>query len=171
MLAVNLKIRNLGVAKPGKGYLLFLLLWFVLFNSAVLSANAPTPKPTLPEVRYSANNAEHMKSIADKFGIEIKSLRLSTVGYMLDFRHKVVDAKKAAYLHSYKIQPYVWDPKDNVSVVPPSTKVGVLRQGKNDAREGKIYTTMFANPGRRFKQGDKVTLVIGDLVIEGMKIE
>ncbi|PUB76283.1 MAG: hypothetical protein DBP03_04790 [gamma proteobacterium symbiont of Ctena orbiculata] len=148
-----------------------MLLGFVLFNSVVLSANAPALQPALPEIRYSAENEEHLKSIVDKFGVEIKSLRLSAVGYMLDFRHKVVDAKKAAYLHSYKIQPYVWDPKANISVVPPSTKVGILRQGKNDAREGNIYTTMFANPGRRFKRGDKVTLVIGDLVIEDMEIE
>ncbi|PVV16181.1 MAG: hypothetical protein B6D82_01610, partial [gamma proteobacterium symbiont of Ctena orbiculata] len=166
-----LKNRPGVITNLAKSYLLLLLLGFVLFNSAVLSANATAPQPALPEIRYSAENVEHLKSIVDKFGVEIKSLRLTAVGYMLDFRHKVVDAKKAAYLHSYKIKPYVWDPNDNVSVVPPSTKVGTLRQGKDNAREGNIYTTMFANPGRRFKRGDKVTLVIGDLVIEDMKIE
>jgi len=109
--------------------------------------------------------------VVEKFGIEIKSLRVSTAGYMLDFRHKVVDAAKASPLHSYSVKPYLWDPENNVSVVPPHTRIGILRQGKNDARDGRIYTTMFANPGRRFKPGDQVTLVLGDLVVEDMTIE
>lgn len=150
-----------------RGFLVLALVGMLLCSGAIAAA----PAATLPADRYSAESKDDQKAITERFGIQIQSLRLSTAGYMLDFRHKVLDAKKAAYLHTYSVKPFVWDPTSNVSVTPPSTKIGILRQGKNDAREGHIYTTMFANPGRRFKQGDRVTLVLGDLVIENMEIE
>jgi len=143
----------------------------LILASLLLGTEGMAAAANLPAERYSAESTDDRHAIAERFGIQIQSLRLSTAGYMLDFRHKVVDAEKAAYLHSYRVKPYVWDPQANVSVTPPSTKIGILRQGKNDAREGHVYTTMFANPGRRFKQGDRVTLVLGDLVVENIEIE
>ena len=45
------------------------------------------------------------EAIARTWGIRIESLRLSASGYMLDFRYRVVDERRAKPLFERKIKP------------------------------------------------------------------
>jgi TPR repeat protein len=109
---------------------------------------------------------------ADTLGIEVKGLRLSAAGYMLDFRYRVLDPVKAAPLLERKIQPYLLDEASGARLaVPDAPKVGQLRAtSRNKVIAGRTYYMLFANPGRYLRAGSKVTLVAGDARISSLTV-
>lgn len=106
------------------------------------------------------------------WGVQIKGLRLSAGGYMLDFRYTIVDPNKAAHLMDNTVKPYIADEKTGSKfIVPAPPKVGSLRQKSQEPLAGKTYFIMFANPGKFLKQGDRVTVVIGDFSVQNLIVE
>jgi len=86
-------------------------------------AGTPAEQPYV-ETGKAATQVES----ADTLGIEVKGLRLSAAGYMLDFRYRVLDPVKAAPLLERKIQPYLLDEASGARLaVPDAPKVGRLR--------------------------------------------
>ncbi len=123
------------------------------------------------------NSAEPVKgenagSVKEKWGVDNFRVRLTSAGYMLDVRYRVFDKTKAKPLFSRKLRPFAIEEASNVKYgVPASPKVGFLRQAPTHIKENKEYFLMIANPGKRLKSGDKLTLVIGDFRIEHLTIE
>ncbi len=123
------------------------------------------------------NSAEPVKgenagSVKEKWGVDNFRVRLTSAGYMLDVRYRVFDKTKAKPLFSRKLRPFAIEEASNVKYgVPASPKVGFLRQAPSHIKENKEYFLMIANPGKRLKSGDKLTLVIGDFRIEHLTIE
>ncbi len=111
------------------------------------------------------------EDIKEKWGIEISSVRLAVDGYMVDFRYRVLDAKKAESLFVRKIKPYLIDQASNkVLAVPNLGKVGPLRTS-NKPKEGRIYWMFFGNTRRLVESGSKVTVVIGDFRVENLSVQ
>lgn len=118
----------------------------------------------LPLVFLTGCNSEQKKA-----GIKIENVRISSAGYMLDVRYRVIDQNKATEFFSKDLKPYIIDQKTNAKLIVPSPpKVGPLTQTSNPPREGKIYFILFANPGKLVKTGDKITLVLDDLSIKNL---
>jgi len=111
----------------------------------------------------------------ENLGITISGLRLSSAGYMLDFRYRVVDTDKAAALMDAKIKPYMLVESSGARLdIPNTPKLGLLRQRpRNNAgmKKDREYFMMFSNLGRRLQSGDKVTVVVGDTKIENLSIQ
>ena len=108
----------------------------------------------------------------DKLGIEVVAMRLTSAGYMLDFRYRVLDPKKAKPLLDKKIHPQLIDQASGaVMAVPAPPKIGSLRQTPPVAQAGLVYLAIFANPGQFIKAGNKVTVVYGDYKIENLVVE
>ena len=108
----------------------------------------------------------------NKWGIKVESMRLSSAGYMLDFRYRILDPQKAAPLLSRQVKPYLVDQESGSKlIVPAPPKVGSLRQKSYQPIPGKIYFVLFSNPGRLVKPGNKVTVVIGDFRAEDLIVE
>jgi hypothetical protein len=81
---------------------------------------------------------------------------------MLEFRYKVLDAKKAAPLFVRKSKPILIHEKTGSKmIVPTPGKVGALRNS-NTPKEGTVYWMFFANPGKFIKPGDLVSIQIGE---------
>jgi len=109
--------------------------------------------------------------IEEKWGIKILSLRVSANGYILDFRYRLIDPKKAAPLFDIKNKPYLIDQASGVKCyVPKGPKVGSLRTTKN-SMPNKNYFILFGNPGKFIKAGNKVTVVVGDFKAENLIVE
>jgi hypothetical protein len=69
-------------------------------------------------------------------------------------------------------KPYIVDEKTGSKfIVPAPPKVGSLRQKSQEPLAGKIYFIMFANPGKFLKQGDRVTVVVGDFRAQNLVVE
>jgi hypothetical protein len=130
-------------------------------------AGAPAEQP-----HAEAGKAVVGGAIADTLGIEVEGVRLSSAGYMLDFRYRVLDPVKAAPLLDRKIQPYLLDEASGARLAVPDTpKVGQLRtSSRSKVIPGRNYYIMFANPGRYLQAGSKVTLVAGDTRISHLTV-
>ncbi len=110
--------------------------------------------------------------LAQTWGIEVASLRLSANGYFVDFRYKVLDPEKAAPLSKKEWKPYLIDEATGQKLLVPSTpKLGALRQTAQQLDAGRIYFIFFGNSRGVVKAGNKVTVVVGDCRIEGLTIE
>lgn len=106
-----------------------------------------------------------------KWGIRVEGIRLSAADYMLDFRYRVIDPKKAKALFKREDKPYVIDQKTGAKfMVPSPPKVGPLRTS-DIPQEGKIYFIIFANPGKYIKRGNPVTVVIGNFQAKDLIVQ
>ena len=137
----------------------------LVFISSPATANA-----TAPEKDTSAPIAKP-DPLAEKWGIEVTSIRMTANDHMVDFRFRVLDAKKADALFVRQTKPYLVDQKTGkVLAVPNTAKVGPLRNS-NKPKEGKIYWMFFGNRGKLVKAGNKVSVVIGEFKMENLVVE
>jgi hypothetical protein len=124
-----------------------------------------TPRIELPPLV----DTEQAREIADKWGVELISLRLTAGGYMIDFRFRVLDSEKSNTFFDHKIKPLLVVERSNAKLpIPMASKVGGFRttnRGKN-IRSNKTYYMVFGNPDSHVKSGEKVTMVIGDFKAE-----
>ena len=160
-----------------------LLVVFTVFLTSVLlvpacASAAPADEPPAAvaetaEVSAEADtntNAEAI-NLAEQWGIEVASIRLSTHDHMIDYRYRVLDADKAADLFKRQIKPFLVHQKSGkVLAVPETAKLGPLRNS-NIPQEGKIYWMFFGNSGNLVKAGDEVTVVIGEFRVENLIVE
>lgn len=120
--------------------------------------------------RLAAQSAPPASGLEEKWGIRIISLRQSAAGYMLDFRYRVLDPKKAAPIFDRQTKPYLIDQASGEKFrVPSSPKVGPLRSS-NMPKADRVYGILFGNPGRFVQQGNKVTVVIGDFKAKNLVV-
>ena len=137
----------------------------LVFISSPATANATTPE------KDAAAPVVKPNPMAQKWGIEVTSIRMTANDHMVDFRFRVLDAKKADALFERKTKPYLVDQKTGkVLAVPNTAKVGPLRNS-NKPKEGKIYWMFFGNRGKLVKAGDTVAVVIGEFKVENLVVE
>lgn len=150
----------------GKYIFLAFLLCGLLFLSTV--GNASTSPAVQPEP--AQNKQTFSQQLTDKWGIELTALRMTAAGRMIDFRYRVLDKEKAAPLHKRQTKPYlVHEESGKVLAVPNTAKVGALRNS-NMPQENRIYWMFFGNNGV-VKNGDKVSVVIGDFRADDLVVE
>ncbi|HEY0721268.1 MAG TPA: hypothetical protein VGE50_08435 [Gammaproteobacteria bacterium] len=119
----------------------------------------------------SQPSASDASDVLERWGIEYHGVRLTAAGYLLDFRYRVKDAKKAAPLLDRHAKTYVIVEKSDAKLgVPVSDKIGALRSSTKNIHEENNYFIMFSNPGRHVQSGDRVRVVIGDLVTEPLTV-
>lgn len=121
----------------------------------------------------AAAPAAARRGAEEALGIEVKGVRLSSAGYMLDFRYRLVDPAKAAPLFDRKRRPVLLDEGSGAAVgVPDTPKLGQLRtSGRSKLVPGREYFVMFANPGKLVQPGAKVSILVGDMKIAGLTVE
>ena len=112
--------------------------------------------------------------LAEQWGVEVIGIRLTSAGYMMDFRFRVVDADKALPLFDHRIKPFVLAEKSEIKLpVPMAPKVGAFRptnRGQN-IKADKTYYMVFGNPDSYVKAGEKVSVVIGDFRAENLTVQ
>jgi hypothetical protein len=168
MKPINLSMRS---AKPHRTASLNTIACLVVVG-AVLQLIGCTNLPGA--VNSSQVEEVEPASVESTFGISVEGLRLSAAGSMLDFRYRVLDAKKAAPLLDGRIQPYLLDEAHGAKLGVPDTPVlGRIRQTarNNNILTDRTYFIMFGNPGKVLHSGDKVTLLIGQVKITDLTVQ
>jgi len=106
-----------------------------------------------------------------QWGVEVEFVRQTSAGYMLEFRYKVLDPDKAAPLFERQTKPILTHVASGAKfIVPTPAKTGALRNS-NPPLPDHTYWMFFANPGQYVKQGDLVTIEIGDFVASNIVVE
>jgi hypothetical protein len=109
--------------------------------------------------------------VAEEIGIAVQSVHLSSAGYVLDMRFKVLDIERAAAMLSRQAKPYVIVEKSGIKLgVPVSYKLGPLRQSTTHPEDDRIYFTFFTNPARHVESGDSIRLVVGEYTTEPITV-
>ncbi|MCP4430880.1 MAG: hypothetical protein GY806_07880 [Gammaproteobacteria bacterium] len=97
------------------------------------------------------------------WGIEPVHARVSANGYMIEFRYRVIDTKKALILSSRKIKdfPYLLAKKSQARLsVPYGATVGFLKSLRSFLKQGRNYNAMFSNMGQHLLPGDIVRIEV-----------
>jgi hypothetical protein len=111
-------------------------------------------------------------SIEETWGVKVHGIRRAAVGYMLDFRYRVLDAEKAAPILDRRITPYIKVAKTGARLlVPQAPKLGSMRQTSFAVKADRDYFIVFANPYQKVRAGDQVTVVVGDFVSQPLIVE
>lgn len=131
---------------------------------AAAAASQPGRAPLAPPLR-----------IIDELGIDLMMVRLDASDFLIDVRYRVKDIAKAQALLERKVSPVlVNEATGDRYYIPQTPKVGQLRQSataKQPAIVGRVYFMLFANPDRRLKAGEKVTLYAGESVIKDIVVQ
>ncbi len=112
-----------------------------------------------------------LATLKQDWGIELLAVRRSEAGHILDLRYRVTDPEKARAIVEGRMKPMLLDETRKLALqVPATEKVGQLRQLHLSSRPDYVYFMLFGNPDRLVQDGDKVTLVLGDLRIDGIPV-
>jgi hypothetical protein len=103
--------------------------------------------------------------------VEIIGVKPVSSGFMLAFRYRVLDPEKAKVLNDRHSKAYLRDEATGtVLSVPAMENVGELRTGAAPQAD-RTYFMIFGNPGRLVKSGSRVTVVAGNLHVDGLIVE
>lgn len=151
-------------------YLLICLVSAMMALSGIPAmADQDLRKPELQaDIRISPEQA---RTLRDEYGIQLMSFRFTSAGYMLDFRYRVIDPGKAAFLMNKNLKPYIIDKETGLKFfVPSHPKIGSMRAVSDLPKTGRSYFILFSNTDGILRAGKTVSVVIGDLVIEDLVI-
>lgn len=132
---------------------------------AAVVANARARRPQLVEPGRELSPFER------RLGIQIVGLRTSAGGYLLDLRFQVIDPQAAVPLLSRSVQPRLVLEDGTELFVPTAPKLGRLRQTSTSIRSDGVYFVLFANPARRVRRGQVVSLELGDFRAEQVLVQ
>lgn len=111
----------------------------------------------------------------DDLGVELVGVRLSGADFLIDVRYRVKDVAKAQALLERKVHPVlVNEATGERYYVPQAPKLGPLRQSataKQPVQLDKVYFMLFANPDRKLRSGEKVTLHAGESTVQGLVVQ
>jgi hypothetical protein len=134
-------------------------------------ASAKAASTTSPAQQGAASHPRENTLIKRTWGIELLGVQLISADYMLEFRYKVIDAKKAKPIFERKSQPLLTDQATGVRFqVPNMAKVGALRNS-DPPIAGKVYWMFFGNPGKIVKPGSRVNIEIGEFHVNGLVVQ
>ncbi|MFA7618495.1 MAG: hypothetical protein WC012_05540 [Thiohalomonadaceae bacterium] len=146
----------------------YLSLSVLILGLSLAAAPVMASAPEAPKTPQSMS----AKELSERFGIELQGIRRVAGGYMLDMRYTVRDSTKAARLLGHDLIPQLIDERRNTHLITPAPpKIGPLRQTGASLRDGRTYFVFFANPGKGVKAGDPVSVMLGDIQLEGLTIQ
>ena len=165
----SIKVSNINFKKPRRYLVLVLLLSGLFLQGIAISGSVnAAAMPARPEPLQTSQAFE--QQLKEKYGIELTALRMTAANRMIDFRYRVLDKDKAAPLFKRQTKPYlVHQASGKVLAVPNTAKIGSLRNS-NMPQQGRIYWMFFGNNGV-VKNGDKVSVVIGDFRADNLIVE
>jgi hypothetical protein len=130
--------------------------------------------PALTEPRSRPNSVTNDRQVTllrRLWGIDDVHVRSTASGALVRFSYRVVSADKAKILNSKDATPYLVDEQHGLALqVPVMEQVGQLRQVAAP-QDGRDYWMAFSNKGRYLKPGNHVTLIVGNLRINGLVVE
>ncbi|KVN27366.1 hypothetical protein WJ63_00065 [Burkholderia pyrrocinia] len=104
-------------------------------------------------------------------GIDDLHVRSTASGNLIRFSYRVADPQKARPLADVKTTVYLYGEASHaLLVIPVMDQIGALRQtGRLEA--GQEYWMVFSNKGEPIKRGDRVSVLIDSLHIDGLVVE
>jgi hypothetical protein len=141
---------------------------------AAAAATAAAPAAGSAAATPASDEVLAAGAIVEAFGVQLKGVRLSANGYIVDLRYRVLDPAKAQPLLDRKVRPVLVDEATGHRFyVPVPPIVGALRQTSRNKviHTDRDYFMLFANPDRKLQAGSKVALYVGDQRFGNLQVE
>ena len=144
--------------------------------AASSAATAGPATATVPPQAGASGTAQDWRAreglyFKRNWGVEIIGMRVTSSGYMLSFRYRVLDPLLARPLNDEKSKAYVIDEATGIRLaVPAMENIGELRQTAA-AKADRNYFIIFGNPLRLVKPGARVSVVVGRFHVSGLVVE
>jgi hypothetical protein len=163
---------------PQMKQVLSVALWalgLVMLCASQAATPPSNPEKTGPQQpsRYTAGAmpAGARNYYASTWGVDELATQLAESGQLVRFGYRVINAALAKPLLDKVSNPSLLDERRHaVLSVPQMEKVGPLRQS-GTAEAGKTYWVLFSNRGGVVQPGDRVSVVIGSIRIDGLIVE
>ena len=147
-------------SNPWIGIIPATILLTALITDPAHAAAEPSPSVRHEQAIVKLDRGHAIPAIS---GIQPLGIRVSAGGYMLDFRYRVLDPQAAADIIRRDVAPYlIEEASGSILRVPAPPKVGPLRHTGKNMMTDRGYFILFANPAKRIRPGDKVTVVMGE---------
>jgi hypothetical protein len=130
-------------------------------TEAFTPAVSPHPAPHPREKTY----------IKRKWGIEVMHVRQTAAGYMLEFRYRVLDPKKAKAVFVRRDKPVLTHIESGAQMIVPTPPTTGALPNSNEPIAGRTYWMFVANPGNLMKPGHRVDIEIGDFRVDRLIVE
>jgi hypothetical protein len=140
-------------------------------DAASSTSSAPLSRPRTSRHASGEMPASARQMYALTWGVDELTVKIAESGQLVRFSYRVTDADKAAALNEKTSTPYLLDEKARAILqVPTMEKVGPLRQSQVP-EIGKSYWMVFSNKGDHVKVGDRVSVVIGRMRVDGLIVQ
>lgn len=104
-----------------------------------------------------------VQGLEDEFGVRVRLVGVTASGGLIDLRYKIVDLEKALpLLGSHETMPELVDEASGSRLVAPE---GMMHHGNLEER---VYFMHYPNGGNKVKPGSLVSVVMGDIWVEGI---
>jgi len=168
----NADTREGGTRRMARAFNLMTLVFLTCASAHADQRPVPvdTGVKTLPQssVGWQARQGLYYKR---NWGVEIVGVKPVASGYMLSFRYRVLDPDKAKMLNDRHAKAYIIDEASGIRLaVPAMENVGELRSG-SAPEANRTYFMIFGNPGKVVKSGSLVSVVAGNLKVDGLVVD
>lgn len=144
--------------------------WIGLMVFCLLLAFLLPGLPTAVEKKRD-DSASKYDEVANKWGIRPLSIRLTGSDRFLDFRYLVINVEKARPIMQREKRAILKDQETGETFHVTMTKVGAMRGTVNALKQGSRYFMLFANSDKSIRRGNKVSVIIGDCMVEDLKVK
>jgi hypothetical protein len=140
-------------------------------SGSVVGTATAAPAATARTKFNSVSSNRQALQLRRLWGIDNIHVRSTASGALVRFSYRVVEVDKAKILNSKDATPYLFDEQHGLALqIPVMEQVGQLRQVAAP-QNGRDYWMAFSNKGRYLKPGNHVTLITGNLRIDGLVVE
>jgi len=116
----------------------------------------------------SGTEAVSSDVFATRSGIMVDLIAVTAAGGLVEFRYQVVDPDKAARLvHDETLRPILVVEDTGATLVMSSRP----HKGMADLQLGGTYFFLFANANNAVREGNQVTIIIGDVRLEHLEAQ
>lgn len=149
------------------------ITWYLsaMFCIVLLAGPTYAEEKAAPGGEISTGTNGEKKKVEEKWGIQVKGIRLTAAEYMLDFRYHVTDSEKASSILNRQEKATLIHQESGTVMQVPTTRLGAMRQTSVKPAAGRDYIIFFANRNGLIKTGDKVTVIIGNFKMENLIVE
>ena len=110
--------------------------------------------------------------MVNDWGVEPVHARVTANGFMIEFRYKVLDPKKALILSDRKDFPYMISQKSRAKLsVPYFPTVGYVKSNRGFLHQGRNYSALFSNENQHMRRGDKVKIQVRDQISRAITLQ
>lgn len=136
-------------------------------RGAAVSVRATTQPPPIVPVP-----GRNRATLEERWGIRVRSARLTAGNGFLSVCYEVVDPEKVAQLANANVRAYVWERASGARLfMLPPPKEGAFPPSGNRIATNRTYFAVVSNKGGVLQSGKSVGIVVGDSQITNVTID